>query len=100
MKGLNYHFSKRLFLKRIFGYEECYIQLQEVSDEILKKCGGLPLAIISISGLLANKPAMKEEWEKVRNSIAFSLERHRNLEGIKAILTLSYNDLPRLVCYI
>lgn len=93
MEPLNYHYSRRLFLKRIFGSEECSIQLQEVSDEILKKCGGLPLAIISISALLANKPAVKEEWEKVRNSIGSALEKHRNMEGIKAILNLSYNDL-------
>ncbi|CAL4916670.1 unnamed protein product [Urochloa decumbens] len=94
MEPLSDLYSKRLFTKRIFGSEECPYQFQEVSDEILKKCGGLPLAIISISGLLANKPLMKEEWEKVRNSIGSALARHRNLEGIKAILTLSYNDLP------
>ncbi|KAE8766569.1 putative disease resistance RPP13-like protein 3 [Hordeum vulgare] len=61
---------------------------------ILKKCGGLPLAIISISGLLANRPRVKEEWEKVKRSIGSDLNRNQSLEGMKNILSLSYNDLP------
>jgi disease resistance protein RPM1 len=47
MKPLTFHLSKRLFLKRMFSSDECPDQLQAVSDEILKECGGLPLAIIS-----------------------------------------------------
>ncbi|OEL24904.1 Disease resistance protein RPM1 [Dichanthelium oligosanthes] len=52
------------------------------------------LADKSISGLLANRPVVKEAWEKVRNSIGSALETDRSLDGIKAILNLSYNDLP------
>nr|UBY07573.1 NBS-LRR disease resistance protein [Dasypyrum villosum] len=87
--------SERLFFNRIFGSEErCPDMLIEVSNAILKKCGGLPLAIISISGLLANRPRVKEEWEKVKRSIGSDLNRNQSLEGMKNILSLSYNDLP------
>nr|UBY07233.1 NBS-LRR disease resistance protein [Dasypyrum villosum] len=87
--------SQRLFFNRIFGSEEgCPDMLIEVSNAILKKCGGLPLAIISISGLLANRPRVKEEWEKVKRSIGSDLNRNQSLEGMKNILSLSYNDLP------
>uniref|UniRef100_A0A8R7UBT0 NB-ARC domain-containing protein n=1 Tax=Triticum urartu TaxID=4572 RepID=A0A8R7UBT0_TRIUA len=66
MAALSDFHSKSLFLKRIFGSEDnCPDMLKEVSNKILKKCGGLPLAIISISSLLANSPAVKEEWEKI-----------------------------------
>jgi disease resistance protein RPM1 len=55
-KPLQEHDSQRLFQNRIFGLgNECPENLKEVSDKILKKCGGLPLAIIAISSLLANK---------------------------------------------
>lgn len=52
--------SKKLFHKRIFSSQYmCPLHLEEVSNKILEKCDGLPLAIISISGLLANKPRPK-----------------------------------------
>jgi disease resistance protein RPM1 len=62
MEGLSVLDSRRLFLERIFGSSDsCPPMLKEVSNEILKKCAGLPLAIISISGLLSNRPATKDE---------------------------------------
>ncbi|CAD6245367.1 unnamed protein product [Miscanthus lutarioriparius] len=64
--------------------------------DVARSCclGGLPLAIISISSLLANKPSLKDEWEKVRRSIGSALDKNRSLEGMNSILCLSYNDLP------
>ncbi|BAF26023.2 Os10g0132700, partial [Oryza sativa Japonica Group] len=96
MEPLSEVHSGRLFCKRIFSTNEdgCPDILQEVSTDILKKCGGLPLAIISISGLLANRPVIKEEWEKVKESIGFALDKNQNLEGMKIILSLSFNNLP------
>uniref|UniRef100_A0A8R7VIN2 NB-ARC domain-containing protein n=1 Tax=Triticum urartu TaxID=4572 RepID=A0A8R7VIN2_TRIUA len=95
MEPLSHMHSRRLFLKRIFGTTDyCPDMLKEVSDEILKKCGGLPLAIISISGLLGNKPVDKQEWEKVKRSIGSGLGRNQCLEGMNNILSLSYNALP------
>jgi disease resistance protein RPM1 len=97
MEALSDLHSKNLFFKRVFGSEDedcCSDMLKEVSNEILKKCGGLPLAIISISSLLANKPFVKDEWEKVRRSIGSALDKNISLEGMNGILCLSYNDLP------
>ncbi|KAF7046450.1 hypothetical protein CFC21_055476 [Triticum aestivum] len=89
MQFLSDYHSKKMFFKRIFGFEDVPDMLEEVSKEILKKCGGLPLAIISMSSLLANRPAKKEEWEKVITSTGSA-----SLEGMKGILWLSYKDLP------
>ncbi|XP_044954302.1 disease resistance protein RGA5-like [Hordeum vulgare subsp. vulgare] len=94
MEALSDLHSKRLFFKRIFGSQDCCPDvLKQVSNKILKKCGGLPLAIISISSLLATKPMVKDEWERVRRSIGSALEKDRSLDGINSILSLSYNDL-------
>jgi hypothetical protein len=96
IEPLNESDSKLLFFKRIFGDKEgCPPQLKEVSDQILKKCCGSPLAIISIASLLASKPVLlKEQWEKLLISIGSALEKNPDLEGLKQILSLSYYDLP------
>jgi hypothetical protein len=94
MKPLSNENSRRLFIDRIFGSEEaCPQQLSDVSVEILKKCGGLPLAIISISSTLASEGTNKKErWELVRDSLGSGT--NMTLEGVRQILNLSYKDLP------
>ncbi|XP_052139446.1 disease resistance protein PIK6-NP-like isoform X2 [Oryza glaberrima] len=93
---LNIDSSKSLFLKRIFGSKDvCIPQLDEVCYEILKKCGGSPLAIITIASLLANKANTKEEWERVCNSIGSTLQKDPDVEEMRRILSLSYDDLPQ-----
>lgn len=87
--------SKRLFFRRIFGSEDkCPHQLKEVSVEIIKKCGGLPLAIITMASLLTTKSYTRADWLKVCNSIGSGLEKNCDVEEMNMILSLSYNHLP------
>lgn len=86
--------SKKLFFKRIFGCEEkCPPNLKEASEDILKRCGGLPLAINAISSLLATGKT-KEEWDRVRLSISFAQGKTCDIDAMNYILSLSYFDLP------
>ncbi|KQK08072.2 putative disease resistance RPP13-like protein 3 [Brachypodium distachyon] len=86
--------SKELFFKRIFGCEEkCPPNLKQASEDILKKCGGLPLAINAISSLLASGKR-KEDWERVRSSISFAQGKNSDIDAMNYILSLSYFDLP------
>lgn len=66
---------------------------EEVSNEILAKCGGLPLAIITLSSLLADKHA-KDEWIRVLTAIGSALANDPNAGNMAKILSLSYFDLP------
>lgn len=88
--------SKKLFYKRIFNCEDEYPnELKEVSEKILKKCDGLPLAIITIASLLASKPTKTNElWYNVLNSIGSGHENGPSVENMRGILSLSYRDLP------
>ncbi|KAF6997695.1 hypothetical protein CFC21_013897, partial [Triticum aestivum] len=89
--------SRRLFFKRIFSsVDSCPSELEEVSARILKKCGGLPLAIITFACLLASKTHNKDEWERLQDSIGTgsSFDKDGNLKGMKDILLHSYLDLP------
>ncbi|TVU13303.1 hypothetical protein EJB05_40350, partial [Eragrostis curvula] len=96
MKPLSHQDSRRLFLTRIFGSEDgCPSNYEEVSDEILKRCGGLPLAIITIASLLAvQKMRLNEGWEYIRNCLSSQSVTNPSLEGMKHILNLSYRNLP------
>ncbi|XP_062201072.1 disease resistance protein RGA5-like [Phragmites australis] len=88
--------SKRLLCKRIFNeVEGIHSELEEVAKKILKKCGGVPLAIITIASMLASLPNQtKYEWYHVYNSMGSGLENDKTPENMRGILSLSYNDLP------
>ncbi|CAL5012272.1 unnamed protein product [Urochloa decumbens] len=94
MKHLDNDDSRRLFLKRVFYEGDCLLELKEVIDDILRKCDGLPLAIVNIASLLASIPTSKKQWERVRNSLFSALKQNHELEVVKRILLLSYYDLP------
>jgi len=89
LKPLSHDNSKILFKKRILsGEEECLInQLDELSDKILRKCDGVPLAIIAISSMLADKPGQK--WSEVYD---YMVSGHG--DSTMEIISYSYNDLP------
>ncbi|WVZ54550.1 hypothetical protein U9M48_005331 [Paspalum notatum var. saurae] len=98
MKPLDDHHSRQLFLRRIFGSagDTCPEPFEGPCVSILQKCGGLPLAIITIASLLASLPTRSiEQWRFVLNSIRHNLGLNPTLEGMRQILNLSYTNLPR-----
>uniref|UniRef100_A0A0D9VFD4 NB-ARC domain-containing protein n=1 Tax=Leersia perrieri TaxID=77586 RepID=A0A0D9VFD4_9ORYZ len=57
--------SKKLFYKRIFCCEDgCPPELKDISEKTLRKCDGVPLAILTIGSLLATKPQNINQWNK------------------------------------
>ena len=97
MKPLSGDDSKRLFYKRIFsGESECPLEFQEVSINILKKCAGVPLAIVTIASLLASDQGVKhvDEWHALLGSIGRGLTEDPSVEEMLRILSFSYYDLP------
>ncbi|CAL4932607.1 unnamed protein product [Urochloa decumbens] len=86
--------SMNLFHKRIFGSEDlCPMNLKDIATDIIKKCGGLPLALITMSSLMTTKSDRREEWVSVCSSIGLGLQNYQ-VEEMERILSLSYNDLP------
>lgn len=88
--------SEQLFFYKIFGKDgRCPTELKLVSREILEKCEGWPLAIITIASLLAKRPAKTEDqWYSVYNSISTGLENNHGVKDMRSILSLSYRDMP------
>ncbi|RLN04244.1 hypothetical protein C2845_PM13G21750 [Panicum miliaceum] len=95
LQPLSHENSKILFYRGIFNTEnKCPGKVIEVSEKILRKCGGAPLAIITISSLLANKLDNITEWCRIYDSIGSGLENGNDMDGMRKILSLSYYDLP------
>jgi disease resistance protein RPM1 len=86
--------SRSLFYKRIFGKEDgIHTELDEVAGRFLKKCGGIPLAIISIASLLASEPTTS--WYDVYRRLSGpGLDKDKSMENMRAILSLSFSELP------
>ncbi|KAG2640734.1 disease resistance protein Pik-2-like isoform X1 [Panicum virgatum] len=85
-------FTKKVFKEAIDLNE--HPALIEEARTILKKCSGLPLAIVTIGGFLAKQPKTPMEWRKLNEHISAELEMNPELGIIKTILMKSYDGLP------
>ncbi|KAI3946373.1 hypothetical protein MKW92_048300 [Papaver armeniacum] len=71
----------------------CPAGLENIGREMVRKCGGLPLAICVLGGILATKKGEIKEWEHVNKNITTNFNKGKN-GGVMGILALSYDDLP------
>ncbi|KAM3391811.1 hypothetical protein ACQJBY_013116 [Aegilops geniculata] len=97
MKSLSVDDSQNLFNRRIFSSEVCPSGFEQVSIKILKKCAGVPLAIISLASYLANNQRINQidQWNGLLNSIGRGLQKgDDHVKQMKRILSLSFYDLP------
>ena len=87
-----------VFPRETFLECDCPSEFETLGKEMLKKCGGLPLAIVVLGGLL-RKNNSKEGWEKLSKDVEKpqfminSLESHQEYR-VEDILELSFQDLP------
>ncbi|CBI40292.3 unnamed protein product, partial [Vitis vinifera] len=85
-----------LFLKKIFlagsANAVCPRELEELGKKIVANCGGLPLAIVVLGGLLSRKEKTPLAWQKVLDSLTWHL--NQGPDSCLGVLALSYNDMP------
>uniref|UniRef100_A0ACD5TZ22 Uncharacterized protein n=1 Tax=Avena sativa TaxID=4498 RepID=A0ACD5TZ22_AVESA len=98
LRVLEHKNARDLFVEKVFknhtNLDEKYPELVEPANLILKKCNGLPLAIVTIGGFLSNQPKTPLEWRKLNEHISVELEMNPELETIRTILMKSYDGLP------
>ncbi|MQM05598.1 hypothetical protein Taro_038408 [Colocasia esculenta] len=67
-------------------------RLREVGMEIVQKCGGLPLAIRAVGGMMFCLPSSVAEWRRIADNFRDELAQNDDL--VMASLQLSYDELP------
>ena len=63
--------------------------LQKIGKKIVAKCGGLPLAVTALAGLLRGNTDVNK-WQKISKNDICKAEKHNFLPALK----LSYDHLP------
>nr|XP_011459719.1 PREDICTED: putative disease resistance protein RGA3 [Fragaria vesca subsp. vesca] len=92
LKGLSHKDYISLFIKRAFkkGEEQCYPRLIEIGEDIVNKCGGVPLAVATLGSMLyLNREPHR--WLSVRDDDMWSIGNDHILPTLK----LSYDALPQ-----
>ncbi|KAL6871020.1 hypothetical protein ACP4OV_014868 [Aristida adscensionis] len=69
------------------------LEFAEIGKEIVGKCGGVPLAIKVLAGVLHDKERI-EEWHAMRHSNLLDVEGEERSVSVSACLRLSYFHLP------
>ncbi|XP_039119055.1 disease resistance protein RPH8A-like [Dioscorea cayenensis subsp. rotundata] len=91
---LNDDESMKLLLKKAFPYEDVEAnftnELLDIGLRLMHKCGGLPLALVVLGGLLSIKDKTPVVWRRVLETMDWAAEGRQCQE----ILALSYKDLP------
>ncbi|XP_050152668.1 disease resistance protein RPM1-like [Malus sylvestris] len=84
-------FSKKAF--STYDNKSCPPELESLAWKLVDKCEGLPLAVVTLGGLMSSKRS-SSEWRSVYNSLNWHLTNNPMLEPMSSILLLSFNNLP------
>nr|XP_019703738.2 LOW QUALITY PROTEIN: putative disease resistance RPP13-like protein 3 [Elaeis guineensis] len=88
--------SWELFLRKVFPNQDvqtsCPKILEMLGRELVKKCGGLPLALVVLGSMLSKKEKNSIIWSNVKRRLKWEIDK----DGKQCldILALSYEDLP------
>ncbi|XP_019181311.1 PREDICTED: putative late blight resistance protein homolog R1B-14 [Ipomoea nil] len=90
--------SWELLENRVFHEKEtCPDDLKPYGEEVAKKCGGLPLAIVIMAGVLCTKERRINKWREVANRYSYFF--NTEVQSYEELIRLSYGDLPdKLKC--
>lgn len=97
LEGLQEQDSEELFRKMVFSREinqKCPTELKELAHEIVVKCKGIPLAIVTVGKLLFVRDKTKEEFKRICVQLDWELVNNPSWEDVRNILYLSFIYLP------
>ncbi|XP_047967380.1 putative late blight resistance protein homolog R1A-10 [Salvia hispanica] len=91
--------SWELFRLEALSKLECPYELEPSGRIIAENCGGLPLAIVVIGGILSksldsNVDKTKRDWTKVSKQVISYIDWEDETKRVQKFISLSYENLP------
>ncbi|XP_017982361.1 PREDICTED: disease resistance protein RPM1 [Theobroma cacao] len=89
--------AQKLLCRKAFQFDverQCSPTLEKLSFKIVKRCKGLPLAVVAIGGLLSTRGKDLSQWQNLLDSLIVELDCNPHLINIKRILSFNYLELP------
>jgi disease resistance protein RPM1 len=96
-EALSKDHSWELFCKIGFSRDtnkKCPIGLEELTQEIVIKCKGIPVTVVAVARLLLVCDKTREEFKRILDQLNWELVNNPSMEHVRNILYLSYIDLP------
>ncbi|BAF23305.2 Os08g0260800 [Oryza sativa Japonica Group] len=78
--------AMELFCKKAFRSDtddKCLAKLNDISVEIVSKCKGLPLAIVSVGSLLFVREKTTEEWKRINDQLSWEIINNPRLDHVR-----------------
>ncbi|KAG8379035.1 hypothetical protein BUALT_Bualt07G0046300 [Buddleja alternifolia] len=94
MRFLGEDESWDLLRVKVFPREHCSQELEKIGKKIARNCGGLPLALSVIGGVLSTIERSQSSWEQVLHNTMCFVTGDDDHEHVPEILSLSYYHLP------
>ncbi|XP_070004068.1 putative late blight resistance protein homolog R1B-14 [Nicotiana sylvestris] len=93
MRLLDFNESWDLLYKKVFEKDCFSSEFEKIGKGIALKCGGLPLAITVIAGLLSKIGKALDEWQSVSEKVSSMVSTDVDVQCMR-VLALSYHHLP------
>ncbi|KAK3023944.1 hypothetical protein RJ639_044707 [Escallonia herrerae] len=77
-----------LFCMKAFSSNSCPEELQHTASELVRKCGGLPLALLALGGVMYSKKT-SSDWINFSSGLNQELRNNPGLEVVKGIFCSS-----------
>ncbi|KAH0634508.1 hypothetical protein KY284_037294 [Solanum tuberosum] len=84
--------SCKLLQKKVFQKEDCPPELQDVSQEVARKCKGLPLVVVLVAGIIKKRKMEEPWWNEVKDSLFDYLDCESE-DYSRATMKLSFDNL-------
>ncbi|KAH6783180.1 hypothetical protein C2S52_008139 [Perilla frutescens var. hirtella] len=95
MRFMDSEQSWSLLKQKVFPSRDCPSELETIGKDVASNCGGLPLAIVLVAGILSTVSEARSSWEEVAKKVHSAVDEGEG--AFEKIISLSYTHLPHFL---